>query len=397
MILRMKILYFSFVELDIPNACQTHTIGILNGFSNNGCMVDAILPKPKYLRPKMDNIRFFYIWPWRFSLTGKSWLKCILFVRMIQLCTINSYDVIYIREMENNPAPRWCSWLFGIPLFVEVNDLLPEYYKNNGASRFYVHLLSVNQRKDFSHAAGIFVNSVSMGNWIKKEYPYTADKVTLQINGASEFRNLVSPRAVALKNIGLPPDSFTLGFIGTIYERFDFNTVLKAIHYLEKNIPNLHFVLIGDGPRVDIIKNKVAHYNLERRVHFTGYIEEEKLGNYVAAFDIALIPLSKKSTDLYGSLPTKFATYSMLGVPVVTTKSKISQYPKDIRENIFLYIPENRYSLSETILFLHKNKKLRRKSADKLKKYVSTHLTWNKVSQNVIENMKSKNITKINS
>jgi len=53
----MKILYFSFVELDIPNACQTHTLGVLRGFSNNSCKVDAVVPRPKKVRPKIPGAR----------------------------------------------------------------------------------------------------------------------------------------------------------------------------------------------------------------------------------------------------------------------------------------------------------------------------------------------------
>ncbi len=66
----MNILYFSFVELDIPNACQTHTLGVLNGFSHHGCTVDALIPRPIYVRPQIPNVRFFYLWPWQFSRMG---------------------------------------------------------------------------------------------------------------------------------------------------------------------------------------------------------------------------------------------------------------------------------------------------------------------------------------
>ena len=57
----MKILYFAYVELDIPNACQTHALGILSGCGRNGCQVDAIIPRPKkYCRKFPELILFIY-------------------------------------------------------------------------------------------------------------------------------------------------------------------------------------------------------------------------------------------------------------------------------------------------------------------------------------------------
>jgi hypothetical protein len=60
----MNILYFSYVDLDRPSACQTHTLGILGGFAANGCQVDAIVPRPSVHRPHRELIRFHFLSPY---------------------------------------------------------------------------------------------------------------------------------------------------------------------------------------------------------------------------------------------------------------------------------------------------------------------------------------------
>ena len=99
----MKILYFSFVELDIPNACQTHTLGVLAGFSQNSCSVDAIVPRPKKVSPTIAGVRFYYLWPWRFSAIGRLWIKILGGVYFFALCLLKKYDTIYVRELKVNP------------------------------------------------------------------------------------------------------------------------------------------------------------------------------------------------------------------------------------------------------------------------------------------------------
>ena len=42
----MRLLYFAYVNLDRPNACRSHTLGLLGGLAANGCLVDAAVPAP---------------------------------------------------------------------------------------------------------------------------------------------------------------------------------------------------------------------------------------------------------------------------------------------------------------------------------------------------------------
>jgi len=119
----MRILYFSFVELDVHNACQVHTLGILSGFGENECKVDAVVPRPKQIHLDIPGVNFFYIWPWRFSPLGKLWVKLIGAIYFLVLGLLNKYDAIYVRELELNPFPRLCSKIFRIPYYIEVNGL----------------------------------------------------------------------------------------------------------------------------------------------------------------------------------------------------------------------------------------------------------------------------------
>ena len=384
----MRILYFSFVEIDVPNACKTHTLGVIRGFSRYKCEVDGLIPKPKYVHPRFKGVRFICLWPWRFSKTGKMWLKFLLLIRMIILCSINRYDAIYVRELENNPVPRYCSRLFGIPFYIEINDLLPEYYKRNGSSKRFVGRVKRNQKKDFAQAKGIIVNSVPMGNWIKETYPSISKKVSLIMNGTEQVNVSACSRSEVLARLKLSENGFYLGFLGTIYNRFDFITVFNSIQKIKEIIPIFKFIVVGEGPELPVLKDYVENLQLQDYILFAGFIDEKKLHNYLPAFDLGIIPLTKESTELYGSLPTKFATYACYNLAVITTRSDLSGYPKEIKAGLTMFSPEDSQELSRVILSLYDNPQERQKRASILHDFVVKNLTWEAVTKQIIDLMK---------
>ena len=94
----MKILYFSYADLDTPSACQTHTLGVLRGLAANGCQVDAVTPRPLFNLNEIPGVRFHTINPHR----GKRryLLREIPYsaLRLAALCLRNRYDAIYARD-----------------------------------------------------------------------------------------------------------------------------------------------------------------------------------------------------------------------------------------------------------------------------------------------------------
>jgi glycosyltransferase involved in cell wall biosynthesis len=291
----LKILYFSFVELDMPNACQTHTLGVLRGFSQFGCHVDALVPRPLKVKPKIPAVNFRYLWPWRFSRNGRAWIKLLSFVIMFILCLRNKYDAIYVREMEANPVPRFCSTLFRIPLFLEINDLMPLVLKESKAFSKRVIKASKCQKLDLEHSAGLIVPSVPMRNWIIDKYGLPENKVHMIINGTDVPIAKKVSSLQARSKLDLPPDCFCLGFVGNLYDRYDFTTILQSIVECQNKIPDLYFVIVGEGPLTVKIKAKASELGIADRIIFMGYIQPDKLGQVMPAFDIGLSLLTEKN------------------------------------------------------------------------------------------------------
>lgn len=384
----MKILYFSFVELDIPNACQTHTLGVLTGFSNNSCKVDAIVPRPKNVRPKISGVRFYYLWPWRFSVLGRLWIKILGGAFFFMLCLLKKYDAIYVRELEVNPFPRWCSIIFQIPLYIEINSILLQNMRISGIDRRRILKAERNQAADFHQAAGLIVPSFPRCRWIIDHYGLKPDKVHMILNGADVTSDKKIERSKALKNLNLPEDGFYLGFLGNIWEYYDLNSILKAMKLCHEEMPNLYMIMIGSGPGTDNLRNMSQEMHLTSRLIFIGYIQPESLFEVMGAIDVGLMVLTKKGIQDLGPITTRFATYAAFEMPVIANDVYIEDHPQELRDGLSLVPPQDSQALANTILWLYRHPKEREKKAKILHDFVVKKLTWNAVAGEILEIIK---------
>jgi glycosyltransferase involved in cell wall biosynthesis len=384
----MKILYFSFVELDIPNACQTHTLGVLTGFSNNSCKVDAIVPRPKNVRPKVSGVRFYYLWPWRFSALGKLWIKILGGAFFFMLCLLKKYDAIYVRELEVNPFPRWCSIIFQIPLYIEINSILIQNMRISGMDRTRILKAEKHQAADFRQAAGLIVPSFPRCCWIIDYYGLKPDKVHMILNGTDTLSDKKIERSKALKRLNLPENGFYLGFLGNIWEYYDLSNILKAMKLCQEEVPTLYMIMIGSGPETDKLRSMSQEMNLTSRLIFLGYVQSESLFEIMGAIDVGLMVLTKKGVQDGGPIPTRFATYAAFEMPVIANDVYIEDYPKELRDGLSLVSPEDSQALADAILWLCRHPKEREKKAKILHDFVVKKLTWDSVAGEILEIIK---------
>ena len=387
----MKILYFSFVELDIPIACTTHTLGILEGFSNNGCNVDAIVPRPISVKPKIENITFYYLWPWQFSMVGRSWSKFLSFLIMFYLCLTNRYDAIYIREMEANPGPRLCSKYFGIPLYIEINELIVPVSKEKNDK--FAFLVERQQRLDFKCAKGLIVPSVAMREWIIQYYSLPAYKVHLMLNGTDKINNTCYDKKHIRRRLKLPENCFCLSFLGLLNKglcTYDFETMLRAFKKCKDNISDFYVLIIGDGSMRSDLENILDKMGLKENAIFTGFIPAKNLENYLPASDAGLIISTKKDVFRYGPISTKFPTYGAFNLPVIATGYHLKGYPEELSRGILLVEPENTEALANTILWVHEHSQEAIGKGIELNNYIRKNMTWDAISKQIIREMRKK-------
>jgi glycosyltransferase involved in cell wall biosynthesis len=297
---------------------------------------------------------------------------------------LNKYDAIYARELEANPGPRVCSKVFRIPLYIEINDLIIPVLAGDGVRSSLVRKVRKHQEADFKQSSGLIIPSVPMCRWVIDEYGLAENKVHMIINGSNVNGNKKVSSHEARKKLGLPSDSFCLGFVGNIYERYDFNTILHAIAECGNKIPALYFVIIGEGPLLSKVKIEIEKLGLKDRTIFTGYIQPEKLCEILPTLNIGLLCLTEKDASRYGPITTKLSTYALHNLAVISAGFSLEGYPDDLAHGINLVPPEDPNALADKIIQLYKHPKERIQKANILHNFAKEKLTWDAVAEETL-------------
>jgi len=103
-----------------------------------------------------------------------------------------------------------------------------------------------------------------------------------------------------------------LGFYGVIDERFDIELLREAAN----KKPDWHFVILGPVVKID-----EADLPRNENIHYLGSKNYKELPQYLAGWDIALIPFAINESTRFIS-PTKTPEYLAAGKPVISTPIK---------------------------------------------------------------------------
>ena len=111
-----------------------------------------------------------------------------------------------------------------------------------------------------------------------------------------------------------PPDQAMIphlraGFFGVVDERFD----VQLLDQVASSTPDWHFVIIGPVMKID-----PASLPRHPNIHYLGKKEYADLPQYLAGWDVALMPFAHNDSTRFIS-PTKTPEYLAAGCPVVST------------------------------------------------------------------------------
>ena len=83
---------------------------------------------------------------------------------------------------------------------------------------------------------------------------------------------------------------FVIGFVGAFYKHHGIEELIKNFQKFILEYDNIHLLLVGDGATKKRCEYLVNQLNLNSYITFTGYIDYQRVPEYIAAFDIALMP-----------------------------------------------------------------------------------------------------------
>ena len=108
---------------------------------------------------------------------------------------------------------------------------------------------------------------------------------------------------------------FNVIFAGNVGEAQDFSTVIRAAKLLKEQI-FIRWVVIGDGSRIDWLRDEVSKAGLDDNFLILGRFPLERMPSFYAHAGALLVSL-KKDPVFSMTIPGKVQSYLMAGFPIV--------------------------------------------------------------------------------
>lgn len=124
------------------------------------------------------------------------------------------------------------------------------------------------------------------------------------------------------KDLGVDKDAPVILTLSRIAAEKKINHILNVLPEIIDEIPNVKFVIAGDGPDVKVLQEQVERLTLEDYVIFAGNVDHGDVGNYYRMADIFV---SASDTETQG---LTYVEALAAGTPCVV-------YDTDYTENIF--------------------------------------------------------------
>lgn len=200
------------------------------------------------------------------------------------------------------PAGRVAAWLRGVPFVWDVRDLTWLYPRAAGKRTFGLDRGIGRAMKHLAaHCDGLVTASEGFMTYFERR-----PNVTMVMpNGVTERQirayDAPSPRSQ-------PPRAVFAGLFG-------YNQDLETLLGAAKHLPEVRFILAGDGPRTSMIKAFVAEHELHN-VELAGYLDQAGLERLYRSATV-LVSVIKDEPIHRWIQPAKLWEYLATGTPVV--------------------------------------------------------------------------------
>lgn len=159
--------------------------------------------------------------------------------------------------------------------------------------------------------------------------------------------------------LGFTDSDLVLSHHGILHPNKGNDWIFERIAELKTDLPNLKYLLIGNGPEYENLKKLAVKLGIEDRVVMTGWLPTENdLNNALASSDIGLVMRIGQETDHFHMTDT--LNHEMAcGKPIMAVNLKGIAEFIDNQSNGYLFAPDKPEEFCQKIGYLEKSAELR--------------------------------------
>jgi glycosyltransferase involved in cell wall biosynthesis len=224
---------------------------------------------------------------------------------------------IYQRNSSNNFSGVFLSFLLRTPFVLEFNTPLAWAAKNWSGGRIRV-VPRVCESLNLQGAYRIAVVSETLRRELLSRGVPEA-KVIVNPNGVDPIRFSPQVDGSSVRS-RFPVQKSLIGFLGVFGQWHGVLTLMRCVKHVINELPNSHFVIIGDGVLKPKMVEILTRDGVDQHVTFVGLVPHDAAPAYLKACDVLVSPHENMGDGsvFFGS-PTKIFEYMAIGKAIVAS------------------------------------------------------------------------------
>ena len=281
-------------------------------------------------------------------------------------------DVIYDRYSAYSTAAMNAARQARVPLLLEVNaPLAYERSVDDHLRLKFPSLARSFERSIFDAADRIFAVSTPLRRHLVDVVGIDARKIVVLPNGADPVVFAPSKGGEEVRRCHGIGDRFVVGFVGILRPWHGVDLLLKAFRELRLLCPDVHLLIVGDGPIQHQLESHADALGVQDAVTFAGRVTHGEVISHVAAMDVTVSP----HATFYAS-PMKILEYMSMGKAVVAPAMENIRDIVDDGETGMLFEPGNASALAAGLSRLKRDEKLRQDLGRRARSRVVERFNW---------------------
>ena len=235
---------------------------------------------------------------------------------------------------------------FGV-LQSSISKNIAKFYTCHSLS--YEEYISRNSWKKFLFSRQYNYLQVRMRKWIEKKNLNESDKIVVLsqftkkklsdiyripsnkisiIHGGVDLDRfkLLKNGNSKRKNLGIPENKIIIFTVRNLVKRMGLENLILAFKQIINIAPDIELIIGGDGPLKTHLIALTKSLGLEKKIHFTGFIQDDQLPSYYQCSDLFVLPTIELEGFGLVTLEALASGLPVLGTPVGGTKEILSRF-----------------------------------------------------------------------
>jgi len=165
--------------------------------------------------------------------------------------------------------------------------------------------------------------------------------------------------------------------VGRLVKRKGVDRVLESLPAVLKQIPNLAYVIVGNGPELDAIKLQITNYKLQKEVLIISDASDDERNDWYDLCDLFIMVARSEGGDFEG-FGIVYLEAGLHGKPVIAGDSGGVRDAVEDNLSGLLVDPTDAAAISRAIVGLAQDETLRRQLGEQGRERVLARFNWEK-------------------